>query len=137
MNRVERLLAAKRAQQIAVMEGRPADVPEPEPVPSIHAKHPPSKVPPRAHTRLTFSGHARERMAQRGMQAADVYAFYLTGEREQQSDGCARYYATDQAIADAPRYESERLRRHRGSYIVVNEEARVLVTVVHDGLDSR
>ena len=138
MNRVQRLLAAKRAKQIAGMEGRTDEASEPvEPVPSILARLPRLPPPQRAENRLRFTHHARTRMAQRNMRPVDVYALYQAGEREAQHDGCARFYATRSALHEAAPQHRPSLERFLGSYIVVNEDERVLVTVVHDGQDSR
>ena len=144
MSRIEELLRQKRAAQIRRMEGTPDEAAEAE----IDAKlseesrrgRQREARPPRSR-HLRFTKHARQRMAQRGWKAGDVYALWRAGERIPQTDGRAVYCATRAALDEADEVDRRRLEKFLGAAIVVSEGTAdslpILVTVLADGEDTR
>lgn len=138
------IIAARRAAQIAAMEGRPGEGLSADEARRA-AKEVARRQGPRLRSRapkdrpLVFSAHARSRMAQRGLSAADVYCLWQFGEPFPSGEDTA-YCATDRAIRsarDASGRHGSRLGRLRGAAIIVDDRHRRLVTVIDDGPDTR
>lgn len=90
--------------------------------------------------RLTFCGHARRRMAQRGMRANVVYAIWRVGEERRQSDGRRVYVLTRDSLEVATSRDAELLEEWHGCAIVVTDDPEIgpmLVTVLNAGEDTR
>lgn len=123
-----------RRRQIDRMEGRePAGEPPSPPVP-IPTGCRRSDEHRQCHIR--FSPHAHQRMSQRNMKAAEIYAIMRAGEQVRQPDGRTVYRVTSTSLTDATCADAKLLRRHLGAAIVVSAD-QVLVTVMYAGEDTR
>jgi hypothetical protein len=91
-------------------------------------------------TGLFFSTHARERMGQRHMTGATVYAIWRYGEIST-SGGCLIHRVTDRALHDCDGPPRKMLQPWSGAAIIVRPAddpklRPVLVTVLADGKDT-
>ena len=118
-----KILALRRQAQIAEMEGRDgAGITAEQAQKAARAIETPKqkRYRPPKRVRLLFTPHARRRMAQRGMSAADVDVLWRFGEA-MASGRDTVYQATERAISEArdasPRY-GEHLRGLAGAAIV-------------------
>ena len=147
MSRVADLLRARRAQQVAHMEGKPVDA---EAVTTTDAaildvqRCAAAKVKGRGprpkQGDLNISKHAWERMSHRRLTAKKVRAIWTFGESiPLWAPNQTAYHMTRRAIDDAPKRIAELLSRHRGTAIIVASDngRNTVVTVLADGEETR
>lgn len=139
------ILAARRAAQIARLEGRGGEstmTHEAAQAAAAACAAPAAPRPRSPRARLHFRGHARVRMSQRGMSARIVYDIWRFGEPRPSGRGYTVHHLSRTAMEGLPAAKALELDKWRGAAIVVRTPTTPgldpeLVTVLADGEDTK
>lgn len=127
-------LAALRDAQIRRMHGEAVELPR-----VVQARKPRKKRRAPRCAKLLFTGHARKRMARRGVSVRQVYLIWQHGEvTELRQRGRTAHQLTVQALAECPANVRAELSKCVGTALIVENtvDGPALVTVLADGEDT-